>query len=98
MRFPVFTPVVVERTNHFLQVGRRESRVDGRRLDVRMPEMLLHRTEVPVAATEQLHATSVPDPGRGGHHGSFSGPPRKLSLGAQPHRTTPPPLLDSPLN
>ena len=69
MRFPVFTPVVVERTNHFLQVGRRESRVDGRRLDVRMPEMLLHRTEVPVAATEQLHATSVTDAGRGRDEG-----------------------------
>jgi hypothetical protein len=69
MRIPVFTPVVVERTNHFLQVGLRESRVDGRRPDVRMPELLLHRTEVPVAAAEQLHATSVTDAGRGWDEG-----------------------------
>jgi hypothetical protein len=37
---------LAEQVHHFLQILRRQARIDGRRLDVGVTEVLLHRTEV----------------------------------------------------
>ena len=59
-RIPIFIPVVlVELADHLLQVGLREPRVDRCCLNVGVPEMFLHGSEIPFAASKELDATGM---------------------------------------
>jgi len=59
-RIPICAPaILVELADHFLQVRLREPRVDRRRLNVGVPEVLLHRAEIPATEPEQLDARRV---------------------------------------
>jgi pimeloyl-ACP methyl ester carboxylesterase len=55
-----FTSVLlVEQVHDFLQILWRQTRVDGRRLDVGVAQMLLHRTEVSAGTLEQFDAARM---------------------------------------
>ena len=51
--------LVVEQVHDFLQILRCQPRVDRRRLDVGVTQMLLHRTKIAAGALEQLDAARV---------------------------------------
>ena len=53
------TSVLVEEVHDLLEILGRQTRVDRRRLDVGVTQMLLHRAEITAGPFEKLHAARM---------------------------------------